>query len=627
MALGTETKLTQTDSTSKKNSDISKIPNVRWIILGLGILLFIGLLALAISAASFNPTATTTTPTVGSTNAAAASVTIAQHVTALVADPTNAQNLFAATDKGIQLSNDGGKTWKDSSSGLNGAVATALAMDAGDAEHSLYVGTLGAGLFKSEDSGKTWTNIGLADRDITAVAASKGHIYAAANGTFSNVYFSTDGGKTFNVPAKQQLPSRLDVRVIATDPVNPDLVYIGTAFVPDQTLPDYGRVKYSTDGGKYWSDLGQWQALSNNKNAHLAAMGAVTVLLPIDSTRIYAGNGQTLFAITPDLTAWQPVGNGLPQTGVSEVVSDPQDPTVVYAQTSDGFYVNLLDKDWTKLTTGTKTPLFPNSQAVLAQPILQAATTRNDAKSVNNLNATYLYSLDASGNLTGYENKDFGDQRLIALVGGPPLPDFTIYNGVNPADAIAPPTTNDPNQMYFKETGHFISGGFLSYWKNNGGLPIFGYPLTEEFSQFDKIHNITLTVQYFERAKFEYHSDLPANQRIQIGLLGDEAIAGKFFVPGRFIATTDTQTYYPITNHTIQGAFYQFWKSNGGLVRFGYPLTEQVNETDSNGQKIVAQYFERAKLEYVLDKNNKPGPVQIALLGRQVLVQMGWLKH
>ena len=39
------------------------------------------------------------------------------------------------------------------------------------------------------------------------------------------------------------------------------------------------------------------------------------------------------------------------------------------------------------------------------------------------------------------------------------------------------------NSRYFESTGHNLSHGFRTYWQNQGGLSIFGYPLSEEFTE------------------------------------------------------------------------------------------------------------------------------------------------
>jgi len=67
-----------------------------------------------------------------------------------------------------------------------------------------------------------------------------------------------------------------------------------------------------------------------------------------------------------------------------------------------------------------------------------------------------------------------------------------------PQPAAAPPPADDGR--HFPETGHTIRKGFRAYWEANpNALVEWGYPLTEEFSENG------VTVQYFERARFEWH--------------------------------------------------------------------------------------------------------------------------
>ena len=56
---------------------------------------------------------------------------------------------------------------------------------------------------------------------------------------------------------------------------------------------------------------------------------------------------------------------------------------------------------------------------------------------------------------------------------------------------------------------------FLTYFDKHGGLEIFGYPITEF-----KLENGRI-VQYFQRARMEWHPQLPADQRVQLGNLGE----------------------------------------------------------------------------------------------------------
>jgi spore germination protein YaaH len=84
------------------------------------------------------------------------------------------------------------------------------------------------------------------------------------------------------------------------------------------------------------------------------------------------------------------------------------------------------------------------------------------------------------------------------------------------------------NFNYYPETGHTLSGPFKTYWEKNGGLAMFGYPITEEFPELNPADGKTYTVQYFERNRFEYHPEFAGTRfEVLMGLLGNQIMAGK----------------------------------------------------------------------------------------------------
>ena len=74
------------------------------------------------------------------------------------------------------------------------------------------------------------------------------------------------------------------------------------------------------------------------------------------------------------------------------------------------------------------------------------------------------------------------------------------------------------NCRYFVETGHYVCDQFLEFYDTRGGLEIFGYPLTEAFND----PRLGLFVQYFQRARMEWHPYNPDPYKVQLGLLVDE---------------------------------------------------------------------------------------------------------
>jgi hypothetical protein len=79
---------------------------------------------------------------------------------------------------------------------------------------------------------------------------------------------------------------------------------------------------------------------------------------------------------------------------------------------------------------------------------------------------------------------------------------------------------NSPGSLLFKETGKRLGGAFLDYWNAHGGLAQQGYPITDEFSEVSALDGKTYTVQYFERAVFEYHPENNAQNRVLLAQLG-----------------------------------------------------------------------------------------------------------
>ena len=79
-----------------------------------------------------------------------------------------------------------------------------------------------------------------------------------------------------------------------------------------------------------------------------------------------------------------------------------------------------------------------------------------------------------------------------------------------------------PGETFFPETGHKVGGAFLQYWQSHGGLFQFGYPLSPELQDMQS----GLTVQYFERARFEMHPEnAGTDYLVLLTLLGRERAA------------------------------------------------------------------------------------------------------
>jgi photosystem II stability/assembly factor-like uncharacterized protein len=200
--------------------------------------------------------------------------------TRAVAGVPSQPNVFyiAQVNGGVWKTDDYGATWNpifdDQPTGSVGTIAVAASNP-----NIIYVGSgeglqrpdlsVGDGIYKSTDAGKTWTHLGLRDGQQipqivvdprnadTVLVAVAGHPYGpnAERGIFR----STDGGKTFDkVLYKDENVGGADV---IFDPTNPDVAY--AALWEARQGPwenaawngDRGGIYKSTDNGKTWQQL------------------------------------------------------------------------------------------------------------------------------------------------------------------------------------------------------------------------------------------------------------------------------------------------------------------------------------------------------------------------------------
>jgi hypothetical protein len=192
---------------------------------------------------------------------------------------------------------------------------------------------------------------------------------------------------------------------------------------------------------------------------------------------------------------------------------------------------------------------------------------------------------------------------------------------------MAVPAAVDPggpapgvDAVYFPQTRHNLSGDFLRYWQQNGGLRIFGYPLSEAFVERGT------TVQYFERNRFELHPENQPPYNVLLGRLGADTIAQRVFPVVEAFQNGPDHVYFPETGHSLSFAFLGYWTRNGGLAQFGYPISEELRERSAtDGVEYTVQYFERARFEYHPEYRGSDAEVLLGLLGTSALQAKGWL--
>jgi len=257
---------------------------------------------------------------------------------------------------GVWKTTDYGRTWlpifDDQPTGSIGDVAVApsnpnvvyVASGEGLQRPDLSVGT---GMYKSTDAGRTWSFLGLKDGQqiggISIDPTNENRVFVAVLGhpygpnTERGVYRTTDGGKTWDrVLYKDENTGAVQVTI---DPKNPDVVYADLWAARQGPWengawqgPESGLYK-STDGGI------TWQKLTNGLPTIAQGLGRIGFCIaPSDPNRLYAtvdaaelggvyrsnDAGATWTRVSSDTRLW---GRG---SDFAEVKVHPTNPDVVF---------------------------------------------------------------------------------------------------------------------------------------------------------------------------------------------------------------------------------------------------------------------------------------------------------
>jgi hypothetical protein len=171
-----------------------------------------------------------------------------------------------------------------------------------------------------------------------------------------------------------------------------------------------------------------------------------------------------------------------------------------------------------------------NSTALVIQALLASGQSL-DSDAV----AKAVKALEGMQNDSGafYYQQGATDDNVLATIqalpalAGKPLPVWPLHAPGRTLDqAKSAAQAGDARLcVFFTETKHNACNGFLAYFNAFGGVDAFGYPLTEEFTSIDPATGRPTTMQYFQRARFEWHpGSTPQRFDVQLGLLGAEQL-------------------------------------------------------------------------------------------------------
>ncbi|HLZ09810.1 MAG TPA: hypothetical protein VKT80_14565, partial [Chloroflexota bacterium] len=159
--------------------------------------------------------------------------------------------------------------------------------------------------------------------------------------------------------------------------------------------------------------------------------------------------------------------------------------------------------------------------------------------------------------------------------------DAVMGPGDPPIPAGQIPAPGDSGRTYFPQTGHTLSGAFRDFFRSHGDLSIFGYPTSESY-----VGPSGLLVQRFQRARFEYHPELPAAYAVSLGLLGDQYIFDLELVPFADTAPVSGAVTPPATSTSVAPGQIVYQNRPGG------DLT--VANLDGTGARIIGQGYDPA---------------------------------
>ena len=207
--------------------------------------------------------------------------------------------------------------------------ARCLAVDPADPE-TLYVGTDGAGVFKSGDGGRSWDRLtGIAQPRVTALVISPvdGAVYAGTEP--SSLFVSRDGGKSWReLEGMKNLPSAptwsfpprpwtSHVRSIALSHEDPHMILAGI---------ELGGIVRSSDGGETWQD----QRPGAQPDCHALATHPSAPGIVYEA----AGGG---FAESQDFgDTWEGMDDGLGHRYTWSLAVDGSDPELIHLSAASG---------------------------------------------------------------------------------------------------------------------------------------------------------------------------------------------------------------------------------------------------------------------------------------------------
>ena len=195
---------------------------------------------------------------------------------------------------------------------------------------------------------------------------------------------------------------------------------------------------------------------------------------------------------------------------------------------------------------------------------------------------------------------------------------------------LVPVAQAQTDQRCFPETNQCISGRIREFWERNGGLPVFGFPTTDQHEE--QVEGKPFQLQWFERNRLELHPENARPYDVLLGRLGVDRLAqqGRDWFQFPKGSAQPGCRFFAETGHNVCGAFLDYFRQHGldlgqpkiteaeSLALFGLALSDATDEVSpTDGKTYLTQHFERARFE-LHPENQPPYNVLLGLLGNEI---------
>jgi hypothetical protein len=232
---------------------------------------------------------------------------------------------------------------------------------------------------------------------------------------------------------------------------------------------------------------------------------------------------------------------------------------------------------------------------------------------------TEAFQPDAEGPLLQYFQTmrlEFDGQQVTIT----PLGEWA-FAGIGPVETYAVPT--GARSRTFAATGHAVWDEFLTFYETYGGEVILGLPLSPQLNEGG------LRVQYFENGRLEWHPELPIQQRIQLGLLGQAHFRAEMvMVYEQLNRSAGPVPASDLTHVTISASVRAPILYAGEEQVLYVTVLRPDGRAVSDVQATVAVVYDDERVVYDLGQSDTEGKIRARLLlddvppGRQVLLEI-----